>query len=121
MPKDAKKNIDRYKIRGGELNEYEFRQNQALVKESTMPGWPTAPGQAMGNEEPAKPLKGATAQQSDVKQLVAKKSAANKVAAKKTGANKSAAKKSGTKKAAAKKSATKKSAGKKSAKRSAKK
>ncbi len=110
MPKDAKKNIDRYKIRGGELNEYEFRQNQALVKESTMPGWPTAPGQAMGNEEPAKPLKGATAQQSGAKQsgakqAVAKKSAANRVAAKKTRANKSAAKKAGTKKSAAKKSA----------------
>jgi hypothetical protein len=28
MPKDAKKNIDRYKIRGGELNEFDFHQNQ---------------------------------------------------------------------------------------------
>jgi hypothetical protein len=34
MPKDAKKNIDRYKIRGGELNEFEFHQNQGQVKES---------------------------------------------------------------------------------------
>ena len=33
MPKDAKKNMDRYKIRGGDLNEFEFRQNQARVKE----------------------------------------------------------------------------------------
>ena len=28
MPKDAKKNIDRYKVRGGELNEFDFHQNQ---------------------------------------------------------------------------------------------
>jgi hypothetical protein len=34
MPKDAKKNVDRYKIRGGDLNEFEFHQNQASVKES---------------------------------------------------------------------------------------
>jgi len=33
MPKDAKKNVDRYKVRGGDLNEFEFRQNQAQVKE----------------------------------------------------------------------------------------
>ena len=33
MPKDAKKNVDRYKIRGGDLNEFEFHQNQADVKE----------------------------------------------------------------------------------------
>ena len=34
MPKDAKKNVDRYKIRGGDLNEFEFHQNQGDVKES---------------------------------------------------------------------------------------
>ena len=28
MPKDATKNIDRYKIRGGQLNEFDFHQNQ---------------------------------------------------------------------------------------------
>jgi hypothetical protein len=37
MPKDAKKNVDRYKIRGGDLNEFEFRQNQAQVKEPAIP------------------------------------------------------------------------------------
>ena len=37
MPKDAKKNVDRYKIRGGDLNEFEFHKNQARVKES-LPG-----------------------------------------------------------------------------------
>lgn len=28
MPKDASKNIDRYKIRGGQLNEFEYAENQ---------------------------------------------------------------------------------------------
>ena len=29
MPKDATKNVDRYKVRGGQLNEFDFQQNQA--------------------------------------------------------------------------------------------
>ena len=28
MPKDPKKNIERYKVRGGDLNEFDFHQNQ---------------------------------------------------------------------------------------------
>ena len=28
MPKDATKNVDRYKIRGGDINEFEFHKNQ---------------------------------------------------------------------------------------------
>jgi hypothetical protein len=28
MPKDATKNVDRYKIRGGQLNEFDFTKNQ---------------------------------------------------------------------------------------------
>ena len=48
MPKDAKKNVDRYKIRGGDLNEFEFHKNQASVKES-LPG----------NKKAAKAVKGA--------------------------------------------------------------
>jgi len=35
MPKDEKKNVDRYKLDGGHLNEFEFHQNQGQVKEST--------------------------------------------------------------------------------------
>ena len=31
MPKDATKNVDRYKVRGGQLNEFEFHQNQAAT------------------------------------------------------------------------------------------
>ncbi len=47
MPKDAKKNVDRYKVRGGDLNEFEFRQNQGGVKEP-----------APGAKKAAKPGKG---------------------------------------------------------------
>ncbi|MCA1579766.1 MAG: hypothetical protein LC794_20695 [Acidobacteria bacterium] len=32
MPKDATKNVDRYKIRGGTLNEYEFQQGKTADK-----------------------------------------------------------------------------------------
>ncbi|HET9789446.1 MAG TPA: hypothetical protein VFP47_20090, partial [Pyrinomonadaceae bacterium] len=47
MPKDATKNIDRYKIRGGQLNEFDFQQNQEQFAEqpstrgtSLIPGTP---------------------------------------------------------------------------------
>ena len=33
MPKDATKNVDRYKVRGGELNEFDFHQNQERYAE----------------------------------------------------------------------------------------
>ena len=33
MPKNPKLNIDRYKVAGGELNEYEFQQNQQALAE----------------------------------------------------------------------------------------
>ena len=35
MPKDAKKNVDRYKVGGGHLNEFEFHQNQGQVKDAS--------------------------------------------------------------------------------------
>lgn len=37
MPKDATKNVDRYKIRGGQLNEFDFNQNQAALAEKQDP------------------------------------------------------------------------------------
>lgn len=64
MPKDAKKNVDRYKIRGGDLNEFEFHKNQAQVKEAAVPGT------AEGGKKAAKPVRGATA-----KKLAARKAA----------------------------------------------
>ncbi|HEX2269691.1 MAG TPA: hypothetical protein VHH35_09155 [Pyrinomonadaceae bacterium] len=36
MPKDAKKNVDRYKIRGGDLNEFEFSKNQAAASKKSV-------------------------------------------------------------------------------------
>jgi hypothetical protein len=32
MPKDATKNVDRYKVRGGTLNEYEVEQGKTADK-----------------------------------------------------------------------------------------
>jgi hypothetical protein len=32
MPKDPAKNVDRYKIRGGTINEYEYHENQEATK-----------------------------------------------------------------------------------------
>ena len=31
MPKDPTKNVDRYKIRGGQLNEFEYTENQEAL------------------------------------------------------------------------------------------
>ena len=31
MPKDPTKNVDRYKIRGGQLNEFEYAENQGAL------------------------------------------------------------------------------------------
>lgn len=90
MPKDAKKNVDRYKIRGGDLNVFEFQQNQESLKE-----W-EAPAQApAGFKSTAKPAKGVTASKSTKKAV--------KESSKKTAKNstKKATKKS-TKKAAKK-------------------
>ena len=82
MPKDATKNIDRYKIRGGQLNEFDFHQNQEEYAEQArtqatnlIPGTPP--------EERAKALRPAARKEP------AKKSAAK---ARKAPAKKSAAK-----------------------------
>ena len=72
MPKDAKRNVDRYKIRGGDLNEFEFHQNQAQVKEAApvrkAVGAKKADGVGKKAAKSAKPVKGATA-----KKLAARK------------------------------------------------
>jgi hypothetical protein len=33
MPKDATKNVDRYKVRGGQINEFDFHRNQEQFAE----------------------------------------------------------------------------------------
>src|SRR5438105_4662256 len=40
MGKDRTENIDRYKVRGGHLNEYEYRQNEGALEESREGGVP---------------------------------------------------------------------------------
>jgi len=61
MPKDPKRNVDRYKVRGGDLNEFEY-QNQAQVKESGPPSKGAA-----GSKKAAKPAKSATAKKKAAK------------------------------------------------------
>ena len=119
MPKDPTKNVDRYKIAGGELNEFEFQKNQAQVNESFTPGnakdWFT-PGNVQVKEsipetkKELKPVKGVTPKKAAAKKAV-KKATTKKAAAKKTTARKAA--KKATKKAAAKKATKKKAAKKK--------
>ena len=65
MPKDATKNIDRYKIRGGQLNEFDFHQNQENVKQTK------ATKGTKGQK--VTPMRGATA-----KKLAAQKAAKKK-------------------------------------------
>ena len=36
MPKDASKNVDRYKVRGGHLNEYDFEKEKAADKKQDL-------------------------------------------------------------------------------------
>lgn len=38
MPKDPKKNVDRFKVRGGQINEYDFSRQQQAVAEGTKGG-----------------------------------------------------------------------------------
>jgi len=37
MPKDATKNVDRYKVRGGTLNEFDYHKNQEAFTENEQP------------------------------------------------------------------------------------
>ena len=58
MPKDATKNVDRYKIRGGHLNEFEYAENQKAVADKKPEGRgkliPGTPPEEMGDGAQAK-------------------------------------------------------------------
>ena len=97
MPKDPKKNVDRYKIRGGDINEFEYDKNQEAFA-------------AQGTSDNANLIPGTPPEK-----MAAKKKAS--VAMRGASPKKLAAKKAAKKKAATKKAATKKSAGKKAAKK----
>ena len=96
MPKDATKNVDRYKVRGGQLNEFEYSENQkALVgkkgksEAKLIPGTP--PEEAGDGLQPVvkatskarKSTKATKKANSSTKGVSAKKLAARKAAAKK--------------------------------------
>ena len=96
MPKDATKNIDRYKVRGGQLNEFEYTQNQKAVAEKKPKGGakliPGTPPEEAGEglQPTVKAAAKSTAKKaakksggSSTKGATAKKLAARKAAAKK--------------------------------------
>jgi hypothetical protein len=79
MPKDPTKNVDRYKIRGGTLNERELDENQeAYEKQKSKKGSPklisgTPPEKANRASKTKNNVRGASA-----KKLAARKSAKKK-------------------------------------------
>jgi len=95
MPKDATKNVDRYKIRGGTLNEFEYTENQKALagrkgktEAKLIPGTP--PEEASDGLRPVvkatsktRKTTKATKKISSTKGASAKKLAARKAAAKK--------------------------------------
>ena len=99
MPKDATKNVDRYKIRGGQLNEFEYAENQKALagkKEKNqaklIPGTP--PEEAGDGLQPT--VKAAAKSTKGTAKKAAKKtggSATRGATAKKLAARKAAAKK----------------------------
>ena len=70
MPKDPAKNVDRYKIRGGVINEYEYHENQqSLAKEELQKGTSTKTKKA-AKKASRNTMRGASA-----KKLAARKAA----------------------------------------------
>ena len=87
MPKDPKKNIERYKVRGGDLNEFDFHQNQEEFAEQQQTRGanliPGTPPEKAAKRKPAtkgtKPAtKGTKPATKSTKSLKAKKGATTK-------------------------------------------
>jgi hypothetical protein len=97
MPKDPTKNVDRYKIRGGVINEYEYHQNQEALAQNESKGdgklIPGTPPEEKGERLQPRVASAATKSklQKGTKSTKAKKAAK---AAKSTKAARKAAKKS---------------------------
>ena len=72
MPKDATKNVDRYKVRGGQLNEFEFNQSQEEFAERPA----NRPQKAKKATKGTKDMKDATG--ASPKKLAARKTAKKK-------------------------------------------
>ena len=93
MPKDPAKNIDRYKIRGGVINEYEYHENQqALAQDEAkgdgklIPGTPREQQQATKKSQPQKGTK-STKTKKAASSTTSKKQTTTKKAAKKATSN----------------------------------
>ena len=114
MPKDPTKNVDRYKIRGGQLNEFDFHQNQEeFVERQKPPATNLIPGTAPEAKEPARVTKAAKAVSATKSAKSTKKAKATKAikAAKATKATRSSkASKATPRGATAKKLAARKAA-----------
>src|SRR2546421_6370441 len=121
MPKDRTENIDRYKVRGGQLNEYELERNEGEFEDARAGTQPQGGEGLRGADEPNAPRRVAERVQQveqrahEIVERRKAKKAGGRVSQK--GARKGSAKKAG-KKAAGK--SAKKSV-KKSAKKGAKK
>ncbi len=102
MPKDPKKNVDRYKVRGGDINEFEYDKNQEALAEHR--------ASAGANLIPGTPPEEKAAQKMQPVKKAAKKNATTKKPAKKASV---ATRGASAKKLAARKAATKKAAKKK--------
>ena len=101
MPKDATKNVDRYKVRGGTLNEFEFTENQEQFSEPKgksdghlIPGTPPEK-KAIAAKKPAKKIAKKASQKAATKKAATKRAAvsARGASAKKLAARKAARKK----------------------------
>ena len=71
MPKDPTKNVDRYKIRGGVINEYEYHENQAATKLSE----PQKGTKSTGTKKAAKKATNTVTRGASAKKLAARKAA----------------------------------------------
>ena len=123
MPKDATKNIDRYKIRGGQLNEFDFHQNQEEFADqkrpspaNLIPGTP--PEQKV---EGLRPVVAAARKPAKKKATKARKAATATKGAKSTKAKKAANSKKATKTTKARKAPVGASAKKLAARKAARK
>jgi len=104
MPKDPTKNVDRYKIRGGVINEYEYHENQqALAQDEPKGDGKLIPG-TPPEEKPQKSTKSTKAKKA-VKSAKAKTTKGKKAAKK---ATKTMPRGASAKKLAARKAAKKK-------------
>ena len=71
MPKDRTKNVDRYKVRGGVINEYEYHENQqAVAQDEPQKGPKTTTTKKAAKKATSNTIRGASA-----KKLAARKAA----------------------------------------------